>query len=44
MPESVPPVLSPKDAEAPPLAEALRAGLLPSYEDCAARYRELRAG
>ncbi|GLW46706.1 dTDP-4-dehydrorhamnose 3,5-epimerase [Streptomyces sp. NBRC 14336] len=43
-PESVAPVLSPKDAEAPPLAEALRAGLLPSYEDCAARYREVRAG
>ncbi|MEU9733110.1 dTDP-4-dehydrorhamnose 3,5-epimerase [Streptomyces sp. NPDC048002] len=42
-PAGIEPVLSPKDAEAPSLSEALRAGLLPSYEDCAARLRELRA-
>ncbi|MER6676580.1 dTDP-4-dehydrorhamnose 3,5-epimerase [Streptomyces sp. NPDC000983] len=42
-PAGLEPVLSPKDAEAPSLSEALRTGLLPSYEDCAARLRELRA-
>ncbi len=41
-PEGVTPVLSPKDAEAPSLAEAERTGLLPSYEACVARYEELR--
>src|SRR5690606_31884899 len=34
------PVLSPRDAAAPPLAEAR----LPSYQDCLARYRTLREG
>ncbi|MEW2359035.1 dTDP-4-dehydrorhamnose 3,5-epimerase [Spirillospora sp. NPDC029432] len=33
-PEGVEPVLSPKDAAAPSLAEAEKAGLLPSYQDC----------
>ncbi|GAA3833976.1 dTDP-4-dehydrorhamnose 3,5-epimerase [Streptomyces coacervatus] len=41
-PEGIPPVLSPKDAQAPSLAEARRTGLLPSYEACTARYEELR--
>ena len=35
-------VLSGKDAAAPGLAEALRSGLLPSYEACQARTRTLR--
>jgi dTDP-4-dehydrorhamnose 3,5-epimerase len=35
-------LLSPKDTEAPTLAEAESSGLLPRYEDCQARYRELR--
>lgn len=43
-PEDIPPVLSPKDAQAPSLSEAREAGLLPSYEDCAAHYARLRAG
>jgi dTDP-4-dehydrorhamnose 3,5-epimerase len=34
-------VLSPKDAEAPSLAEAAAAGLLPTWEDCLAHYRTL---
>lgn len=34
-------VLSPKDAEAPSLAEAAAAGLLPTWEDCLAYYRTL---
>jgi dTDP-4-dehydrorhamnose 3,5-epimerase len=32
------PVLSPKDAAAPGLAEAERAGILPRYDDCVAFY------
>jgi dTDP-4-dehydrorhamnose 3,5-epimerase len=36
-------LLSEKDTSAPTLAEAEAAGLLPSYEDCQARYRELRS-
>jgi dTDP-4-dehydrorhamnose 3,5-epimerase len=36
------PVLSDKDAAAPSLDEALRAGLLPRYADCAAYAAELR--
>lgn len=36
------PVLSPKDAAAPTLAQAAAAGLLPSYEACTARYEALR--
>ena len=42
-PEHIPPVLSPKDAQAPTLAEAQEAGLLPSYETCTAHYDQLRA-
>jgi dTDP-4-dehydrorhamnose 3,5-epimerase len=36
-------VLSPKDLEAPTLAEAEAAGILPRYEDCLAYYEKLRA-
>ncbi len=36
-------LLSHKDTTAPTLAAAESAGLLPRYEDCLARYRELRA-
>lgn len=43
-PEHIRPVLSPKDAEAPGLAEAKRAGLLPLYEACARHYDQLRTG
>ncbi|MEU8846497.1 dTDP-4-dehydrorhamnose 3,5-epimerase [Streptomyces sp. NPDC048564] len=43
-PEDIPPVLSPKDAQAPSLAQAREAGLLPSYEDCTAHYDRLRTG
>jgi dTDP-4-dehydrorhamnose 3,5-epimerase len=38
------PVLSEKDAAAPTLEEALRAGQLPRYEDCTAYQHVLRAG
>jgi hypothetical protein len=38
------PVLSGKDAAAPTLAEALRTGQLPRYEDCAAYQDKLRTG
>ncbi|GAB2872009.1 dTDP-4-dehydrorhamnose 3,5-epimerase [Streptomyces deserti] len=41
-PEGITPVLSPKDEQAPSLAEAERTGLLPSYEACRAYYEELR--
>ncbi|MEV5427848.1 dTDP-4-dehydrorhamnose 3,5-epimerase [Streptomyces sp. NPDC052701] len=41
-PEDITPVLSPKDEQAPSLAEAERTGLLPSYEACRAYYEELR--
>jgi dTDP-4-dehydrorhamnose 3,5-epimerase len=37
------PVLSDKDAAAPTLDEALRAGELPRYEDCVGYTRQLRA-
>lgn len=37
------PLMSPKDAAAPSLADALRDGLLPSYEDCLAFYASLGA-
>ncbi|MEV8089389.1 dTDP-4-dehydrorhamnose 3,5-epimerase [Streptomyces nigra] len=37
-PDGLTPVLSPKDARAPSLAEAREAGLLPSYEACRERY------
>lgn len=43
-PAELGPVLSDKDSAAPTLAEAAEAGLLPRYEDCLARYEELRAG
>ncbi|WP_369174691.1 dTDP-4-dehydrorhamnose 3,5-epimerase [Streptomyces sp. R28] len=43
-PENIPPVLSPKDAQAPSLAEARETGLLPSYEICAAQHEPLRKG
>lgn len=35
-------LISPKDAAAPTLAEAVAAGLLPRYEDCVAHYAHLR--
>jgi dTDP-4-dehydrorhamnose 3,5-epimerase len=38
------PVLSEKDAAAPTLEEALRAGQLPRYEDCTEHQNVLRAG
>jgi dTDP-4-dehydrorhamnose 3,5-epimerase len=37
------PVLSDKDAAAPTLDDALRAGALPSYADCTAQAEELRS-
>ncbi|MET9731127.1 dTDP-4-dehydrorhamnose 3,5-epimerase [Streptomyces sp. NPDC006458] len=43
-PQGIEPLLSPKDAEAPSLAEARRTGLLPEYEACRAHYERLRAG
>jgi dTDP-4-dehydrorhamnose 3,5-epimerase len=43
-PGDIEPLLSPKDADAPTLAEAQAAGLLPSYEQCLAFYDSLRAG
>ncbi|MEU0250763.1 dTDP-4-dehydrorhamnose 3,5-epimerase [Streptomyces sp. NPDC006235] len=41
-PAGIEPLLSPKDDQAPSLAEAEREGLLPSYETCLAYYEELR--
>jgi len=41
--EHIEPVLSEKDAAAPTLDEALRAGQLPRYADCAAYQDALRA-
>ncbi|MFJ4501363.1 dTDP-4-dehydrorhamnose 3,5-epimerase [Streptomyces sp. NPDC088864] len=43
-PADIAPLLSPKDAAAPPLARAAERGLLPSYEACEAYYARLRAG
>ncbi|MGW0611545.1 dTDP-4-dehydrorhamnose 3,5-epimerase [Streptomyces sp. NPDC002788] len=43
-PDGIEPLLSPKDEQAPALAEAERQGLLPSYEACLAYYEELRSG
>ena len=46
-PQDVQAILSDKDAAAPSLDEAARAGLLPAYSDCtafAARLREAAAG
>jgi dTDP-4-dehydrorhamnose 3,5-epimerase len=42
-PTDVEPLLSPKDAAAPTLAEAQQAGLLPSYDECLAFYADLRS-
>lgn len=41
-PADVLPIMSEKDAKAPQLDEARRAGLLPDYTDCVAYYRKLR--
>ena len=41
--EHIEPVLSEKDAAAPTLDEALRSGLLPSYQECAGYAQALRA-
>ena len=43
-PAGIEPLLSPKDAQAPTLAEAEVMGLLPAYEDCVAFRRTLRNG
>lgn len=40
-PADIEPVLSDKDAQAPTLEEARRAGLLPSYQDCLDHYAKL---
>jgi dTDP-4-dehydrorhamnose 3,5-epimerase len=40
-PEDITPVLSPKDAAAPSLADARRSGLLPDYAGCLEFYAEL---
>jgi epimerase EvaD len=42
-PTDIETLLSQKDTAAPTLAEAESAGLLPTYQDCLARYRELRS-
>jgi dTDP-4-dehydrorhamnose 3,5-epimerase len=44
LPRDVSPLLSPKDAAAPTLAEAQAQGLLPSYDECQAHYAALREG
>ncbi|WP_084964940.1 dTDP-4-dehydrorhamnose 3,5-epimerase [Thermoactinospora rubra] len=41
-PAGVAPILSPKDAAAPSLAEALAAGTLPDYRECLAFYDKLK--
>ncbi|GGK79303.1 dTDP-4-dehydrorhamnose 3,5-epimerase [Sphaerisporangium melleum] len=43
-PRDIEPLLSPKDAAAPTLSQALEKGLLPRYDDCQAYYAALRAG
>ncbi|MCS0636019.1 dTDP-4-dehydrorhamnose 3,5-epimerase [Streptomyces sp. LP05-1] len=43
-PPGITPLLSPKDAAAPTLAQAERTGLLPSYRACADWYAGLRTG
>lgn len=43
-PRRLEPVLSDKDADAPGLAAAQRAGTLPRYADCQELYRRLRSG
>jgi len=42
-PADLTPIMSEKDADAPTLAEALAAGILPRYDDCVAHYEKLRA-
>lgn len=42
-PADIEPVLSDKDRTAPTLAEAADAGILPHWDDCQARYAELRS-
>jgi dTDP-4-dehydrorhamnose 3,5-epimerase len=42
-PDGIEPLMSPKDAAAPTLAEALAAGLLPSYDDCLAYYASINS-
>ncbi len=41
-PVGVAPLLSPRDAAAPPLQEAVDQGLLPDYDDCRRFYAALR--
>jgi dTDP-4-dehydrorhamnose 3,5-epimerase len=41
-PTDIEPILSPKDAVAPNLADALAAGILPQYDECVSYYDELR--
>lgn len=41
-PDDVEPLLSPRDAASPSLAEALGAGRLPRYDDCVGHYASLR--
>lgn len=41
LPDGIEPLLSPKDADAPSLAEAVDTGLLPTYEACQAYRRSL---
>ncbi|WP_370018403.1 dTDP-4-dehydrorhamnose 3,5-epimerase family protein [Planotetraspora sp. GP83] len=42
-PSGVEPLLSPKDAAAPTLSEALSGGILPDYQECLAYYDKLRS-
>ena len=42
-PHDIEPLLSPRDAAAPRLAEARTAGLLPSYDECTAYYETLHS-
>lgn len=42
-PQDIEPILSEKDADAPTLAQAKAAGLLPVYDECVAYYEELRS-
>lgn len=41
-PSDITPLLSPKDAAAPTLAEAERQGLLPTFDECRRHYERLR--
>jgi dTDP-4-dehydrorhamnose 3,5-epimerase len=44
LPEGFTPLLSPKDAAAPSLAQAQASGLLPRYDECLRLYSKLAAG